>query len=61
MPCDKNPTSPDELRTLGLRGWIIEDVWIDKYEGWKLWRRSFRKDRLCRSFAYNQAKDPCQY
>lgn len=38
MPCDKTPRAyepPEELRTRGLSGWIVEDVWIDKYKGWE--------------------------
>jgi hypothetical protein len=39
MPCDRkmkecNPKSK-QPELAGLRGWIIEDVWISKYRSWE--------------------------
>jgi len=58
MPCDKKPKEytpeheHEQPELTGLHGWIIEDVWIDKYPEWEPHLQAFKHDNGDLSLRY---------
>jgi len=61
MGCDKNPKPIEVSEDPWGRGWILEDVWIDKKEGYETWEPhvqaiKFEGGNLALRFCYWERK-----